>query len=127
RDRIYWFWGDTERVSYPLGHFGTAGATSKMPGDGGLDPARGVNLDYFVDREGFSRPMCRWDEPGLKWISGLMLVRDLQNKERLLAFCESHKSLGEILARDLIVFNDRSNQFDRIVSWPTNAPLYPDN
>ena len=27
RGRLYWFWGDTNRLSYPLGIFRTAGAT----------------------------------------------------------------------------------------------------
>ena len=28
-DRVYWFWGDTNRLSYPLGQFHTSGATSE--------------------------------------------------------------------------------------------------
>src|SRR6185369_9383779 len=48
RGRIYWFWGDTERVSYPLGNFAASGATSELPGRGGLDHGIGVELTYFV-------------------------------------------------------------------------------
>src|SRR5579863_3594426 len=48
RGRLYWFWGDTLRPSYPLGNFHASGATSRLPRDGGLDPAAGVNLSYFV-------------------------------------------------------------------------------
>ncbi|MCX7826750.1 MAG: hypothetical protein N2689_14515, partial [Verrucomicrobiae bacterium] len=59
RGRLYWFWGDTTRLLYPLGHFWTAGATSDLPAKGGLDPADGVNLRYFVGADGFSRPMAR--------------------------------------------------------------------
>src|SRR5438105_3879297 len=29
RGKIYWFWGDTNRPGYPLGNFGTSGATSE--------------------------------------------------------------------------------------------------
>ena len=57
--RLFWLWGDTNRPSYPLGHFWTAGAFSDLPAAGGLDPAVGVNLEYFVDDKGFSRPLCR--------------------------------------------------------------------
>ena len=28
RGKIYWFWGDTQRESYPLGQFASAGAIS---------------------------------------------------------------------------------------------------
>ena len=35
RDKIYWFWGDTGPLLYPLGNFQTtAGATSDLPGKG---------------------------------------------------------------------------------------------
>jgi hypothetical protein len=55
--KIYWMWGDTNRLRYPLGHFWMSGATSDLPGKGGLDPAKGVDLKYFVDDEGFARGM----------------------------------------------------------------------
>ena len=29
--KIHWFWGDTLRMSYPLGQYGTAGAVSELP------------------------------------------------------------------------------------------------
>ena len=58
RGKIYWFWGDTDRPSYPLGNFGASGATSELPDNGGLDPSVGVDLSYFVDKSGFSKPMC---------------------------------------------------------------------
>jgi len=31
RGQIYWFYGDTNQVAGPLGHFGTAGAVSDFP------------------------------------------------------------------------------------------------
>src|SRR5262249_43175040 len=31
RGRLYWFWGDTARPSYPLGNFHVPGATSRLP------------------------------------------------------------------------------------------------
>ena len=62
--RLFWLWGDTGKPSYPLGHFATAGAVSDLPGHGGLDPAVGVNLEYFVDQDGFSRPICPTERAG---------------------------------------------------------------
>ena len=40
RGKIYWFWGDTVRTGAPHGHFRTAGATSELPGRGGLGAPR---------------------------------------------------------------------------------------
>ena len=42
QDKIYWFWGDTNRPSYPLGNFHVPGATSLLPQAGGLDPEIGI-------------------------------------------------------------------------------------
>src|SRR5205807_5716851 len=81
--KIYWFWGDTERVSYPLGNFAASGATSEVPGRGGLDPSVGVNLTYFIDASGFSKPMCPDFGEGLQWIEGVMTVPDEKGRERL--------------------------------------------
>ena len=53
RGSIRWFWGDTNRPSYPLGNFHMPGPVSRLPSDGGLDPAVGVDLDYYVDENGF--------------------------------------------------------------------------
>jgi len=43
RGKVHWLWGDTNRPGYPLGNFHMPGATSKLPGAGGLDPAVGVD------------------------------------------------------------------------------------
>src|SRR5687768_3529307 len=59
RDQIYWFWGDTNRPSYPLGNFHVPGAVSKFPTSGGLDPSVGVDLEYFVDENGFAKSTCQ--------------------------------------------------------------------
>ena len=56
--KVRWFWGDTNRVAYPLGLFAVAGATSPLPSQGGLDPGAGVNLDYFTGEDGFARNMA---------------------------------------------------------------------
>ena len=121
--KMRWFWGDTSRVAYPLGHFGMAGAVSDLPGQGGLDPSVGVNLKYFVDERGFSRPMV----PGqnLRWIDGLMVLKDDGGRERLVAKCEVLKSLGETLGRKLIVYDDGKDQFEDLVALGREEPLCP--
>ena len=104
--KLWWFWGDTMRQSYPLGHFSTAGATSALPGDGGLDPAVGVNLKYFVDESGFSRPMVPPIGGQLHWIDGVVTLKDDQGRERMVATLLRLKSLSEWVGRDFVVFDD---------------------
>ncbi len=125
RDKIYWFWGDTARQAYPLGHFGTAGATSDLPNKGGLDPSVGVNLHYFTGPDGFSRPTCTFQKEGMVWIDGLMTLKDPEERERLVAHYSIMKSLGERLEHGLITFNDQTLSFDRWLVFPQDHPLFP--
>ena len=124
--RLYWLWGDTGKPSYPLGHFAMAGAVSDLPGRGGLDPAAGVNLEYFVDKNGFSRPLARLKEPGLVWLDGLLTVNDDQGRERMVAKFARLKDLGTTLELGLVVFNDATQSFEPVVRADPNVLPYRD-
>jgi hypothetical protein len=119
RGKIYWFWGDTDRVGYPLGHFGAAGATSELPEKGGLNPAAGVDLEYFTDESGFSRPMCPlpgWKE-GMRWIEGLMTVPDARGRELLMARVANMRDLDYAYDWHLMRFNDDKGIFESVQRW----------
>ncbi len=119
--RIYWFWGDTSRLSYPLGHFWMAGAVSDRPGQGGLDPADGVDLRYFVDETGFSRPVCRLGvAQGPIWADTFATVQDDRGNERLVCHYAHMESLGKLQGHGLAVFNDESEEFERLLQWELN-------
>ena len=75
KNQIYWFWGDT-LYEVGFGNFRTAGARSPLPGQGGLDPSVGVNLNYFVDAGGSARQMMPLAETGPVWVDGLFTVKD---------------------------------------------------
>jgi hypothetical protein len=124
--RLFWLWGDTGKPSYPLGHFATAGAVSDLPGHGGLDPSVGVNLEYFVGKDGFSRPICPLKEPGMVWLDGLLTVRDGEGRERMIARYARMKSLGEAYEKGLVVFNDATQSFEPLVRSDPNLLPYPD-
>jgi hypothetical protein len=113
--RLFWMWGDTARPSYPLGNFAMSGAVSDLPGHGGLDPSVGVDLEYFVGEDGFSRPMCPMKEPGLVWLDGLITVKDNDGRQRMVADFVRLKDLDDVLERGLVVFNDRTQTFEPLV------------
>lgn len=125
RGRVYWFWGDTARESYPLGHFATSGATSELPGKGGLDPNVGVDLTYFVDGEGFSRKMAPLPGPGMIWIDAVMTLKDESGRERLIGHYSRMKSLGERLEHGMVVFNDQTQTFEKLAAFAKDCRLEP--
>jgi hypothetical protein len=114
KGKLYWFWGDTGQEKYPLGHFRTAGAVSSLPGDGGLDPSVGVDLDYFVDDAGFSRPMAPFPDVkgGLYWLDGLIVLPDDAGKERMIAHASHMESLAKRLDHSLVIYNDETQSFE---------------
>jgi hypothetical protein len=122
RGKIYWFWGDTDRASYPLGNFGASGAYSELPGSGGLDPGVGVDLTYFVDPSGFSKPMCPLAEEGMKWIQALFTVRDERGAERLAARVGVMPGLEKANSWHLMLFNDRKQVFESFQRWDIHNP-----
>jgi hypothetical protein len=103
--KVYWFWGDTQRMSYPLGLFRTAGATT--PHDPTFDPAGGIPFDYFVDRSGFARAMMPLAEQpeGVIWISGVCVVPDATGQERLAAHYSRRKGLAGEFEQGIAVFD----------------------
>lgn len=125
KGRIYWFWGDTNRPSYPLGNFHVPGATSRLPRDGGLDPNSGVNLDYFVDDSGFARPTARLPGKGPTWINGLVTLHDADGRERLFCTYVKVQPPLKIYERGLAEFDDDAKQFTKVTAFDLQAPVFP--
>lgn len=125
--KIWWFWGDTARAGGPLGHFAMSGATSQLPEKGGLDPAVGVDLDYFVGADGFSRPMMDVPGDGVKWASGMMVLKDPDGLERMVCMYTRLRGLTEPLDRHMAVWDDQRQVFKQGKPLDLNNPLYPDS
>ena len=60
RGKVYWFWGDTNRPSYPLGNFHVPGRHLRTAGPGRARSGNRIDLTYFLDAKGFARrrPGC---------------------------------------------------------------------
>lgn len=137
--KIYWFWGDTlEQVGF--GNFRTSAATSDLPGQGGLDPSLGVNLDYFENGSGQTKQMYQQflnaDAPGPVWTDGLFTVNDNNGQERLLAHYVRVKDFSQtysLYEQGLAQFNDATESFDVVQNYAiastvelgTGAPITP--
>ncbi|HUG94238.1 MAG TPA: hypothetical protein VML55_25640, partial [Planctomycetaceae bacterium] len=131
RGRIHWFWGDTNRPKYPLGNFHVPGATSELPGEGGLDPAVGVNLNYFTAADGFAKPTCRMPGEGPTWIHGLVTVPDgrgdggNERGERMFAHYVKVKPPLSVYRRGLAEWDDDAQEFKSTCVFPDDMPVHP--
>jgi hypothetical protein len=127
--KIRWFWGDTNRPDYPLGNFHVPGATSDLPGKGGLEPEAGVNLTYLLDDQGFARPTAPMPGEGPTWISGLVVLKDSQARERMFAVYAKIRKMLEVYERGLAEFNPQSQRFEKLAQFPVASKFageFPD-
>jgi len=123
--KLWWFWGDTNKPSYPLGNFHTPGATSRLPADGGLDPDLGVDLEYLVDPTGFARPTAELPGPGPTWLFGLVVLK-VDGRERMFAGYSKIKGMLEVYERGLVEFDPGTKRFHKVATFPKGVKAYPD-
>lgn len=116
---IFWFWGDTNCLKYPLGLFRTAGARSEVPTTE-FDPRHGIAFEYFVDERGFARAMMPLAERprGVIWIDGVCTVPDETGVERLIAHYSRRKALSEELEHGIALFDDERTAFVPVKALP---------
>ena len=126
KGKIYWFWGDTNRPAYPLGNFHVPGATSLLPGQGGLDPEQGVDLEYFLDENGFAKETCRMPGRGPTWINGLTVLRGRSGRERMFAaYAKIKPGSLEAYRRGIVEFDDETKQFREVRSLSADCRARP--
>jgi hypothetical protein len=118
--RVHWFWGDTNRMSYPLGMFRTSGATTPLPVAGDTDDlSRGLPFAYFraepseAEPAGFVRPMMPLVErpDGVIWIDGVCVVPDAEGRGRMVAHYSRRRGLEQELEQGIAVWDDAVESF----------------
>jgi len=127
--RLFWVWGDTSRLSHPLGNFGSTGAWSELPSAGGLPVEDGIDLHYIADTGGqFVKrlvPKLPESKSGVFWTSCLMTVPDQGGRDHIVAFVDNVDSSMKSLGRRIMEFDPDAVEFRPIADWPTSAPLQP--
>ncbi len=123
RGKLYWFYGDTLRLSYGLGNYAMSGATSALPDK--LDPSVGFDLTYFTNQDGFVKGMAPRPGEGVVWLSGLVVVPDTSGQERMLAWFQRRRGLGAVLENGFVVYNDRTDVFEKVKDEPVEPLFFP--
>lgn len=125
RRRLFWFFGDTNGLNDL--NLSSAAAVSRLPRDGGLDPAVGVDLEFFVKPSGFTKAMVESAAGGLTWPYSPMVLADESGVERLIVRFDSGAGLGKApRERGLAAFNETRQIFEPLAKWDLEAPVYPD-
>jgi hypothetical protein len=123
--KIHWFWGDTNRPAYPLGTFHVPAAVSRLPQGGGLDPQKGIDLEYFTRDDGFAASTAEMPGDGPTWIDGLCVIHDAQRGERMFAKYVKVRKFLDVYQRGLVEFNGTTHRFEKVAQFDFAAPLYP--
>jgi hypothetical protein len=119
-NKVYWFWGDTNKPSYPLGNFQVPGATSKLAKS--IDD--GIDLEYFVDAKGFVKQTMRMPGKGPTWMTTLVALPGENGRERLFASYVKIEPPLKVYARGLAVFDDELQEFKHLVNVDMKASAF---
>jgi hypothetical protein len=123
RGKLYWFYGDTSRLSYGLGNFAMSGATTAEPSM--LDPSRGFDLKYFTGQDGFARAMAPMAGEGVVWLFGLVVLPDTSGQDRMLAWFQRRRGMGALLENGFVAYDDRQDRFEKLKVLAIDPPLFP--
>ena len=118
KNELHWLWGDTSRLSYPLGNFHSTSARSSIPGPEGWNPESSIPIRYFTDKTtGFAAETCRMKGDGPTWASAMTTVRDSDGNEKLVCWYAKIKPPLETYQRGVAVWNDQKNVFESLVTF----------
>ena len=95
-----------------------------IAGQGWLDPKSGVNLSYILDDRGFARPTAPMPGDGPTWISGLIVLRDRDARERMFAIYVKVRNMLEVYQHGLVEYNPETRRFEKVVQFP-EATAHP--
>ena len=82
----------------------------------GSSPKSASNLSYFLDDQGFARPIAPMPGEGPTWISGLVVLKDRDGRERMFASYAKIRKMLEVYERGLAEFNPQSQRFEKVVT-----------
>ncbi len=123
RGKLYWFYGDTLKLSYALGNFSMTGATTELPDQ--INPSVGFTLKYFTGNDGFVRPMAPMQGEGVVWLFGLVVIPDETGRERMLAYFQRRRGLGAVLENGFVVYKDEEERFEKFKTVALDPLIFP--
>ncbi len=120
RNKMYWFYGDTNKLSYALGSFYVAGATTPVSG---WDVETGIDLNYITNGpdDSFIKGLAPDDPPvgGPSWIHAPW-SNDNQND----LYVTYLRPMGGDI-RGFLKWNDTAQKFDHVLQFNSSVNVWP--
>lgn len=113
--QIFWLFGDTGRLSAPLGNFSSTCARTSLQ-NGNLRPEQTLDLDFYTSPNGFVKPMVDIPGPGAKWMGALMVLHDNAGHETMYARYDRVNGLVSVYDSGIAVFDDATSTFKAVKS-----------
>jgi len=122
--KMYWFWGDTQALHYPIGgSFHMTGATTD-PNLGDIE-TRPPSYAYFRDEQMRVRPLAQMPGDGPTWLSGLTVLKDSQGSEVMLANYVKVRNSLEAYRWGFVRWNPKTESFDQVTEFSDPPKLFP--
>ncbi len=114
RGRMFWLWGDTSLLRYPLGIFhGTSATTPVQPLESFEPPIR-LKYQYFTDAKGVPRGVAEMPGAGPTWVTGYASLPDRAGRARLVGLYAKIKPPLEAYRYGLCAWNDGAGKFEHL-------------
>lgn len=123
-NKMYWFWGDTSSLHYPIGgSFHMTGATTLL-GDMKLETAP-PTFAYFRDDRDQIRPVAKMPGEGPTWVSGLAVVKNAKGEQVLVGNYVKIRNQLEAYRWGFVRWNSTVQGFEQLVEFPESPKLFP--
>ncbi len=83
--KLFWVWGDTSLLHYPLGLFHTLAARTDMEPLQKYEPPLELRFEYVTDKQQIPRDAAEMPGRGPSWLDGLVSLKDENGRSRLVA------------------------------------------
>lgn len=126
QDKLYWFWGDTNRPHYPIGgNFHITGATTPVDLAATIDQGP-PKFDYFVDDEDVVRSVAKMPGEGPTWISAVTVFPATEKSQpRMVANYVKVRNQLEAYRWGFVAWDNDAQQFKELISTDKRPSMFP--
>jgi hypothetical protein len=128
RGKLFWAWGDTTLLQYPLGIFDMTSGTTTVQPLTSFEPPLRMKFAILTDVQGAPRAVAKMPGKGPTWVSACVSLPDETGRPRLVGTYIKVRNHLEAYESGLCVWNDEMASFEQLrVLWTKSAtePVQP--